>query len=119
MKCFECAKWELEKRSVDSTTGAQKEVKGARFDLIPAGALWALAEHYGKGAKKYDDNQWRKGMDWWKLFSAMMRHAWQWWGGEDVDEETGSSHLMAIAWHAFALFTYQQEMRGTDGRWKK
>lgn len=40
---------------VTSETGASKGSKLARFDLIPQDALWELAEHYGKGAEKYDE----------------------------------------------------------------
>jgi hypothetical protein len=42
-----------EERIVDPKTGAEKGMKLARFSLIPPGFVWALAEHYGKGAKKY------------------------------------------------------------------
>lgn len=71
-------------RSV-SSTGAEKGVKLQRFDLIPIGPLTALAEHYGRGAKKYADHNWRKGYEWGKSYSALMRHLTQFWSGEDYD----------------------------------
>lgn len=90
-----------------SSTGGQKGVKPARFDLIPADSLWELAEHYGKGAAKYPadggPDNWRRGYEWSKSFGAMMRHAVLALGGEDVDAETGSKHLTAVAWHALTL----------------
>ena len=101
-----------------SSTGGQKGTKAERFDLIPIGALTQLAQHYGVGARKYDDNQWRKGYEWSKSYAALQRHATSWWGGEDTDEETGSSHMAAVAWHAFTLLTFIEEHPDFDDRYK-
>lgn len=89
-----------------SSTGGQKGVKLERYDLIPAEALQELARHYGRGSEKYTDNNWRKGYEWSKSYAALMRHIQAFWMGEDMDEETGSPHLVAVAWHAFTLLTY-------------
>ena len=94
-------------------------MKDERFDLIPIGALTQLARHYGVGARKYDDNQWRQGYEYSKSYAALVRHLTQWWGGEDIDEETGSSHLAAVAWHAFTMMTFQADGTGVDDRYRK
>ena len=94
----------VEKRIVNPITGGAKGQKLARFDLLPGDSLWALAEHFGKGAEKYEDRNWEKGYDWSLNFAAAQRHMWQWWNGEDIDPETGSSHLIAAAWHMVALY---------------
>lgn len=107
-----------EVRTKDPVTGGEKGAKLARFDLLPAGPLWQLAEHYGRGAKKYQDHNWRRGYKWSLNFAAMMRHAWAWWRGESIDAETGSSHMVAVAWHAFSLIEFETEKIGTDDRWK-
>lgn len=86
-----------------SATGGQKAGNDERYDLIPAEPLRLLARHYGVGAKKYDDDNWRKGYDWRLSFAALNRHLWQFWAGEDIDEETGTPHIIAVAWHAFTL----------------
>src|SRR5690606_14158706 len=99
-------------------TGGQKGSKLARFDLIPAAALHELAEHYGKGAQKYADNNLRLGTDWGLNFAALMRHAWAFWHGEDIDPETGSKHMTAVAWHAFALATFMDTPPELDNRAK-
>lgn len=88
---------------VTSSTGGEKGSKLARFDLIPAHQLWRLAEHYGKGAAKYSDDNYRKGYPWKLSIAALERHLALFKMGEDYDEETGSLHLTAIAWHAFTL----------------
>jgi hypothetical protein len=105
-------------RRTTSRTGGEKGVKDARFDLIPVGALTQLAEHFGVGAAKYADNQWRKGYEWSKSYAALQRHATAWWAGEDTDAETGSSHMAAVAWHAFALLTFLSEHPDFDDRYR-
>lgn len=87
-----------------------------RFDLMPPEALKALAEHYGRGAEKYAARNWERGMDWCKCFASLERHAWAWMGGEDLDPENGSHHMIAVAWNAIALFTYAMRHIGTDDR---
>lgn len=107
---------EDEVRVVDPTTGGEKGSKLARFDLIPWDAIYALAEHYGRGARKYEDRNWERGYRWGLSFASLHRHLAAWWEGEDVDEESGSSHLTAVMWHAIALWWYQAHGRGTDDR---
>src|SRR5690606_17109531 len=105
-----------ETRVVNATTGGEKGSKLARFDLIPAGPLTELAEHFGRGAEKYEDRNWERGYDWSLSFAAMMRHAWSFWGGEDLDPETGSKHVIAAAWHAFALAEFMDKHPDLDNR---
>jgi hypothetical protein len=68
-----------------SSSGGQKGVKLERFDLIPVGPLTSLATHFGRGARKYDDNQWRKGYEWSKSYAAKQRHDNLFWAGFDYD----------------------------------
>lgn len=99
-----------------SPTGGQKGSKGARFDQIPPTVLWELAEHYGIGAAKYDDDNWRKGYDWRLSYAALQRHLNTFWAGEDLDPETGSKHVIAAAWHCFALAWFMDNMPEYDSR---
>ncbi len=102
---------------MDPDTGAEKGTKIERYDLLPTAPLAALARHYGVGAKKYADHNWAKGYDWSKSYSALQRHANAFWSGEDIDEETGSNHMAAVAFHAFALLEYCETNRSKDDRW--
>lgn len=101
---------------VNPQTGARKGQKETRFDLIPGDALWALADHYGVGAEKYAERNWEQGTSWSLNFAAAQRHMWQWWNGEDVDDETGSSHLIAVIWHCMALYHFQSTHKELDDR---
>jgi hypothetical protein len=86
------------------------------FELIPPEVMEALAWHYLLGARKYERRNWELGMNWCRCFGSMMRHAWAWMRGEDFDPETGSHHMIAVAWNAIALFTYATRGIGVDDR---
>lgn len=106
-----------EVRSV-SSTGGEKCTKDERFDLLPQEALAKVARHYGVGARKYAAHNWRKGYEWSKSYAAMQRHANAFWSGEDTDEETGSPHMAAVAFHALTLLTFMDEQPDFDDRFK-
>lgn len=128
-----------------SSTGGQKGVKLARFDLIPAGPLRELAEHYGRGARKYANHQWRQGYEWSKSIGALGRHFNDFMAGKDYDvcsnepdncsfvdsdgneyipdepdtcyNHTGSHHMAAVAWHAFLLLEFKDTHPTHDDRY--
>lgn len=110
------AEWPTEEVQSVSESGAMKGTKLARFDLLPTHALTEVAKHYGRTAHKYPPNNWRKGYEWSKSYAALMRHATQWWGGEDLDEELGTPHLAAVAWHALTLLEYAIDHPEYDDR---
>lgn len=72
----------------DAATG-----KG-RFDLLPMTALELLAKHYEKGAIKYGENNWRKGMPISAMLDSGMRHL-----AKAVRGDTDEDHLVAAAWN--------------------
>lgn len=114
-----------EVRKTDPTTGAQKGSKLARFDLIPALPLQLIAEHYGKGATKYADNNWRKGYNWSWSIAALERHLNAFKQGENLDLDSfdpvlglePSLHIVAVAWHALALIEFFYTHPDKDDRW--
>lgn len=102
--------------SEDSSTGGKKGVKLARYDLIPVDPLRLLAKQYGLGTQKYGDRNWEKGYAWSKSFASLNRHMWEFWNGEDIDKETNNLHIIAAAWHCFALAEFFIKGSGTDDR---
>lgn len=89
-----------------TATGVKNDTEKPRMDLLDPEFLFETAQVMTFGAKKYAPNNWRGGMPWSRLFSAMMRHLWAFWHGEDADPETGFSHLahaacclMFLVWH--------------------
>lgn len=107
-----------ETRVIDPNTGGEKGSKLARWDLMPFDVLNELAEHFGIGARKYEDRNWERGYDWGLSLAALCRHLAAWSGGEDTDPESGDSHLIAVMWHAAALRAFQIRGLGTDTRSK-
>jgi len=102
-----------EYRVTNAETGGAKGQKSARFDLIPAGPLRSLAEHYGHSCDKYEDRNWEKGYAWSLSFAALNRHLWAFWAGEDIDHESehGAHHLDAVMFHVMALRQFAEQDR--------
>ena len=113
-----------EVRTTNEATGGQKGVKLERFDLIPVRPLIAVSRLYGFGAEKYAPRNWEKGYEWSKSFGALQRHAWAFWGGEDLiqqneagdDPTAGMPHMAAVAFHAFALIEWTDTHPELDDR---
>ena len=87
-----------------------------RIDLIPHEFITQTAEVLTVGANKYGANNWRAGADWSRYFSAMQRHLWAFKSGEDLDPETGLSHLAHAACCLSFLMAYQSRGLGSDDR---
>lgn len=69
-------------------------VRKTPVHLVPPPALLALAEVMGLGAKKYGPYNWREHAVSASVYqAAAMRHLLAWWSGEEVDPESGQSHL--------------------------
>lgn len=110
------------------TEGVKHDIEKIRLELLPPEMIFALGEVLTFGAKKYADRNWESGMKWSRVFGALMRHSWAWWGGKtptstnfafgELDPETKFSHL----WHAGCciafLITYEARQIGEDDRQK-
>lgn len=99
-----------------SATGGQKGVKIARYELMPAGPVYQVACLYGVGALKYPERNFESGYPYSQSFGALNRHLWAWWNGENLDPETGITHLASVVWNAFALMHFQLAGVGVDDR---
>ena len=74
--------------------------KGEKFDsekimlqLFPPEALFEIGAVLTYGAKKYAPRNWEKGIEYSRVYGALQRHLWAWWGGEENDPESGLPHL--------------------------
>lgn len=87
-------------------TGAVREQttgKG-RFDLIPLLGLPAVAAVAEKGALKYADRNWEKGMPLSRFLDSAQRHIIQLFEGDTVEDHAGHA-----AWNMLA-FIHMREM---------
>lgn len=99
------------------TKGVKYDQGKNRVDLIPVECLIGLAKIYTMGAKKYSENGWKDGMEWNRIYGAILRHLFAFWCGEDRDKESGLNHLLHAAWGCFTLYWYWLYDKGTDTRW--
>jgi hypothetical protein len=86
------------------------------YHLLPPDAVEEVLKVLDYGAKKYRERNWEAGMKWSRCFSALMRHMWAYWKGEDLDKETGISHLAHAGCCILFLLSYHLRKVGEDDR---
>tara|TARA_B100001093_G_scaffold520319_1_gene614639 strand:- start:4461 stop:4769 length:309 start_codon:yes stop_codon:yes gene_type:complete len=101
----------------------------AKFDngkpplgLIPPEALLQISEVFGFGAEKYGMNNWREdghNTSWIRTYSSIQRHLNAWHSGEDMDQESGMSHLSHAATQIMILIMHAIEHPEVDDRYGK
>ncbi|MGQ3049862.1 dATP/dGTP diphosphohydrolase domain-containing protein [Niveispirillum sp.] len=85
----------------------------APLQLLPPAALMAEARAFAHGATKYGRWDWRRSdLIGSVYYGAVLRHLAAWYAGEDVDPESGVSHLA----HARAGLAIMLDAIDT-GRW--
>lgn len=111
---YEGAQKKIEQKS---EAGLRFDAGKSRWDLVPP-EIGELVDVYTFGATKYAARNWELGMSWGRVFGSLLRHAWAFWRGEDIDRETGMHHMAHCAWNAIALLTYSRRGIGLDDRVK-
>lgn len=97
-------------------SGYKVDAGKLRFDLLPPDALMEIVRVYTFGSTKYPPRNMERGMSWGRVFAALMRHAWAFWAGEDLDRESGLPHLAHLGWCALTLLDYMKRHREFDDR---
>jgi len=106
---------------------ADLKKEGVKYDqgkptpeLLQLKAIMEVAKIMEYGKRKYDANNWRKGMSWSRLAGATLRHFFAFWTGQDYDEESGMLHLAHAAWNILSLLEYQLAgYKEWDDRWNQ
>jgi hypothetical protein len=88
------------------------------FELLPFDLLVDTNKVLEHGAKKYGVNNWRKtlGFKYSRCFNALLRHMFAWWSGEDLDPETGISHLAHAMCNLLFLTYHSKHNQSADDR---
>lgn len=89
-----------------------------RFSLVPVRAHRAWAEVLTFGAKKYSDDNWRKGLKYRGVLDSLERHLVAFKDGENLDPESRLSHLAHIMCNAGFLIEYLESHPELDDRFK-
>jgi len=87
-----------------------------RVDLIPGIVLMAIGMVMGFGAKKYGDNNWKKGTTWKTYYASTLRHLYAWEDGEDIDPDSNLPHLSHALCDIIYLLWYYLKRVGVDNR---
>lgn len=105
-----------ETRITDAKTGGQKGSKLCQMGAVDPKAISVIGDIAGFGASKYERYNFAKGYRWSLSYDALQRHLMAFWGGENLDSESGLPHLGHAAWHCLALLTFWLRGKGTDDR---
>lgn len=89
-------------------TGLKDDAAKLPMHLLPPEFLTGTAAVLDFGAKKYGPRNWEQGLSYGRVFSALQRHMWAWWSGEDTDLESGMPHL----WHASCCMSFLMAFEG-------
>lgn len=128
MKCGTVGCWVCDSKEVEmnkgttkeevKTTGVKLDEGKVQVDLLSTIWLLGVSQVLTFGAKKYASHNWRKGISRSRLMAAALRHILAYNAGEDVDLETGFSHLD----HASCCLMFARELHETkpetDDRYK-
>lgn len=93
--------------------GHKKDNGKCRLELLPIDALEEVGWVMTFGAEKYGDRNWEKGMKYSRLFSALLRHSFAWFFGEDRDPESGLLHLAHCGCCVLFLLSYAKRRMTT------
>lgn len=86
--------------------GTKHDTDKIAWNLIDMPTFEKVVRVMMYGAAKYQKYNWKKGISFSRLYNASLRHITAFWKGEDLDTETGISHLahamcclMFLEWH--------------------
>lgn len=96
--------------------GHKEDIGKTRLDLIPTKAIELIGQAFTHGAAKYGAHNYRKGVDYSRLYGAALRHLNAFWGGEDIDEDSGLHHLALAGAETCMLIAMDEKF---DDRYKK
>jgi len=87
-------------------TGAVRDTQEGkpRYDLISPLALHRIAMLMMRGAVKYGDRNWEKGMPQDRLLASAMRHLYAWINKPD----DGEDHLAAVCFNVMAIMHFEE-----------
>lgn len=99
-------------------TGKKYDDGKPRLDLLSTTWLRGVGSVMGFGAKKYAANNWRGGIEYSRLIAAALRHITAFNDGEDLDPETGLSHIYHASCCLMFLGEFVEKRKDLDDRYK-
>ena len=105
------------KEELSESKGTKHDDGKPRMDLIDSYCLEELAKVLTMGASKYDAHNWRKGIEYSRIYAAIQRHLNEYWKGTDVDPESGLPHLAHAMCGLQFLLWHSKFKPELDDRW--
>lgn len=87
-----------------------------RYDLLHPVAQEGIVKVLTKGAEKYAERNWEKGMSWTSVIASLKRHLAAIERGEDFDTESGLKHIDHVQCNAHFLSAYYKIAPQYDDR---
>ena len=97
-------------------SGARYNTGKADLSLIPLVTLEEEAKVWEYGKAKYAAWNWAKGMNWSVPYACALRHLSAWQRGEEIDPESGQSHLAHVMCNIRMLMLYSKTYKEGDDR---
>ena len=104
--------WKKEHSYISSKADYDQKVKHdngkVKLDLLPVDALEEIAKCLEHGANEYGTRSWESDgkVKFNRMYSAILRHLFDWWQGKDIDDDSKMSHLAHVATNALILLSY-------------
>lgn len=98
------------------TEGVKHDQGKTPLELLAFDALEEIGKVLAFGKAKYAPRNWENGMDWGRVYGALLRHLFAWWRGQENDPETGLSHLAHAGCCVMFLLAYSLRSVGKDDR---
>lgn len=102
--------------SNEKGSGARYNTGKADLSLIPLVTLEEEAKVWEYGKAKYAAWNWAKGMNWSVPYACALRHLSAWQRGEEIDPESGQSHLAHVMCNIRMLMLYSKTYKEGDDR---
>lgn len=109
-----------------ATSPISSSSPGVKFDndkipyhLVSPYFIECVALILQKGAAKYAERNWEKGLSWSRCFRATLGHLFDWWMGREIDDGpggTGLPHLWCAACNIMFLIHYSKFNKEFDDR---
>jgi hypothetical protein len=101
-----------------AASGGNKNQKESQLSSAPLAGLTELGKVCALGADKYGRENYRGGYPIHLNIDALYRHLLAFQNGEDLDPESGVTHLAHVAWHALAMIQILEDHPECDDRYK-
>jgi hypothetical protein len=106
------------KQQIPAGTALKFDTDKLPLNLLSTEAMNQTAAVLKFGAIKYAEHNWRKGFAWSRPLAAAMRHITAFNDGEDIDPESGLSHLAHAQCCIMFLLEFQKTHPHLDDRYK-